>query len=333
MSEILIRRQGAVGRITLNRPETLNAVTLGMVRAIAAAAAAWAADPAVAMVLIEGAGPRAFSAGGDIQELYATGRAGDFAWGRRFWAEEYRLNAAIARYPKPWVAFMHGFVMGGGVGVSAHGSHRIVGESTRVAMPECAIGLVPDVGGSLLLARAPGRLGEYLGLTGARMGPADAILAGFADSFVPESRWEELKAALAADPRPDAVLPGFAAEPPAGTLAALRAGIDGAFAGETLDALRAAADASAAAALRAGCPLSLACALRLIREARARDRIEDALAAEYRFTARCMEEGEFLEGVRAAVIDKDRTPRWQIAPIPEKVAAMLAPLGADELRF
>lgn len=328
---VRIRREGPVGRITLARPETLNALDHAMALAIDRALAAWEADPDVALVLIEGEGVRAFCAGGDVQRLHETGRAGDLAWGRRFWADEYRLNARIARFPKPYVALMHGFVMGGGVGLSAHGSHRVVTDSTQVAMPECGIGLVPDVGGSFLLARAPGRLGEFLGLTGFRMGPADAILAGFADAYLPADRFAGLAAALVADPRPDAVLARLALPPPAGRLAARRAEIDAAFGRASVAEIRAAADPEAARAMDRASPLSLACALEIIRAARGMDRIEDALALEYRFTARCMAEGEFLEGIRAQVIDKDRAPRWREAPGPEKVAAMLAPLGAGEL--
>ena len=153
--DILIRRQGRAGRITLNRPKALNALTYGMCLEIDRALRAWADDPEVACVVIDAVGERAFCAGGDIQVMYETGTAGDYAYGRRFWADEYRMNAQIAEYPKPYIALMQGFTMGGGVGVACHGSHRIVGRSSRIAMPECAIGLVPDVGGSALLARAP----------------------------------------------------------------------------------------------------------------------------------------------------------------------------------
>ncbi|RMD91318.1 MAG: enoyl-CoA hydratase/isomerase family protein, partial [Alphaproteobacteria bacterium] len=164
--EILIRKEGRAGRITLNRPEALNALTWPMVTAIEQALDAWADDDELALIVIDGAGERAFCAGGDIAELYRTGRAGDYDYGRRFWRDEYRMNAKLFHFPKPVVTFLHGFVMGGGVGVGCHGSHRIVCEGSVVAMPECGIGLVPDVGGSLILARAPGRLGEYLGTTG-----------------------------------------------------------------------------------------------------------------------------------------------------------------------
>ena len=154
-----------------------------MVLKIEAALDGWREDDRVACVLIDAEGHKAFSAGGDLQHMHETASKGDFEAGRTFWRDEYRLNAKIASYPKPYVALCQGFVMGGGVGVSLHGSHRVVGESSKIAMPECAVGLVPDVGGSLLLARAPGHLGEYLGVTGTRMNASDAILAGFRGLF------------------------------------------------------------------------------------------------------------------------------------------------------
>ncbi|RMF34050.1 MAG: enoyl-CoA hydratase/isomerase family protein [Alphaproteobacteria bacterium] len=331
MSGIRIRTEGRVGRVTLARPEALNALTHEMALALEDALRGWADDPAVTMVLIDAEGERAFCAGGDIQRLYDTGRAGDFAYGRRFWTDEYRLNLLIAEYPKPYVALMQGFTMGGGVGISCHGSHRVVCESSRIAMPECGIGLIPDVGGSYLLARAPGHLGEFLGLTGTRMGPGDAIHAGFADMFVPAERWPALTAALVAEPDPAAVLPRFAEPAPDSPLAARQAEIDAVWCG-ALDEIREGADPEAAKALARGCPLSLACALETIRAARAGG-VREALIREYRFTARCMEHGEFLEGIRAAVIDKDRNPHWQVEATPERVAMMLAPLGEEELKL
>ena len=338
MSEVLVRREGRAGRITLARPQALNALSYAMVGRIEAALDAWRDDPEVALVLIDAEGARAFCAGGDIAEIYEAGRRGDFAFGRRFWAEEYRMNAKIARYPKPYVALMQGYVMGGGVGVSGHGSHRVAGETTRVAMPECAIGLVPDVGGTLLLAAAPGRLGEYLGLTGFRMDAGDALFAGFADHFVPEADWPALAARLIETGDP-AEIAAFERPAPPAALADRRAEIDDAFAApdlKTLMARLAAGDwgAETRATLAKGSPISMACTLALVRAARAEPGIEAALAREYRFTWRAQTEGDLLEGIRAAVIDKDRTPRWRdgIGEIgPERVAAMLAPLGAEEL--
>lgn len=185
MADIDIRVEGKIGRITLNRPKALNAMTYEMGLAIEAALDDWANAPDVALILIDAVGDKAFCAGGDIQEMYDTASNGDFEYGRNFWADEYRMNAKLANFPKPYIALMQGFTMGGGVGISCHGSHRVVCENSQIAMPECNIGLVPDVGGTLLLARAPGRLGEYLGTTAARMGAGDAIYAGFADYYIP----------------------------------------------------------------------------------------------------------------------------------------------------
>jgi enoyl-CoA hydratase/carnithine racemase len=292
----------------------------------------------VRLVLIDGEGPRAFCSGGDIADVYRSGRRGDFEDGRRFWADEYRMNARIARLGTPYVALMHGFVMGGGVGVSVHGTHRIVGESTQISMPECMIGLIPDVGATDILGQAPGRLGEYLGLTGHRMGPGDAIVAGFADHFVPEARWPALADALTEGGDPG-VIADFEEPPPASALALLREQIDDAFEAADLAALAARLETSdwghgILRTLRRQCPLSLACTLDLVRAARRDPGVEKALGREYRFTSRAASDGELLEGVRAAVIDKDRTPVWRDdmdSLRPEEVAAMLAPLGPGEL--
>ncbi len=230
MSEILTRVEGRTGRITLNRPSAMNALTWEMCREIEAALDAWAGDDAVAMLVIDGAGERAFCAGGDLSEMYRSGISGDFGYGRRFWADEYRMNRSLFRFPKPVASFLHGFTMGGGVGVGCHGSHRVVGESSRIAMPECTIGLVPDVGGSLILARARGRLGEYLATTGTRMGPADAIHAGFGDFFIPEATWSELIAALERTADCD-LIEEAAEDPPPGELALRQGAIDAEFGG------------------------------------------------------------------------------------------------------
>jgi len=341
--DILIRVEGRAGRITLNRPKALNALTWDMCTRIEAALDDWAEDDGVAMLVIDGAGDKAFCAGGDIAEMYATGTAGDFDYGRRFWADEYRMNAKLFNFPKPVATFLQGFTMGGGVGVGCHASHRIVCDTSRIAMPECGIGLVPDVGGSLILARAPGRLGEYLGVTAARMGPGDAIHAGFADYLVQLEDWEPLKAELSETGDWTAV-DRAAAPAPDAPLAARQAEIDALFAGDALrdilNALRHAGTEFTGETLEAmgrNSPLSMACAVDLIRRVRGRDTIEAALELEYRFTSRSMEKGDFLEGIRAAIIDKDRQPRWQHetmeGPSNREVSAMLLPLGGDGLKL
>ena len=339
--DVLIRMEGHAGRITLNRPKALNALTWNMALAIEAALDEWKRDDGVALVVIDAVGDKAFCAGGDIQKLYAEGRAGNFAYSRRFWADEYRLNATIARYPKPYVALMDSIVMGGGVGVSVHGSHRIVTERSTVAMPECSIGLVPDVGASLVLADAPGRLGEYLALTGFRMNAADAIVAGFADACIASADLPELVADLAGT-GDVTIIRRFFTDPPAGKLENRLDAIAGLFAGATLadivDALAADDSDFAGESLRAlhrASPLSAAAILDIVRTVRTEPTIEAALREEYRFTYRSQSDGEFLEGIRAAVIDKDRAPKWSPgwdAPLDETaVAGMRAPLGANEL--
>ncbi|MEQ8258648.1 MAG: enoyl-CoA hydratase/isomerase family protein [Roseovarius confluentis] len=343
MTDISIRKTGRAGRITLTRPKALNAMSYDMCLAIEAALDDWATDDDVALVIIDAEGDKAFCAGGDIQQLYDTGRAGDFAYGQTFWRDEYRLNAKVAEYPKPYVAFMQGFTMGGGVGISCHGSHRIVCDSSQIAMPECGIGLVPDVGGSLILANAPGRLGEYLGLTTSRMGPADAIYAGFADTFIPQDAWPALIERLEETGDP-AQIDTASETPPQGAMRELQADIDAHFAGEDLqsivNALKASESAFAADALKAmgrNSPLSMACAVEILHRLRgpAAD-IRRALELEYRFTFRAMEQGDFLEGIRAAVIDKDRSPNWQhdLEKPPTMAATqMLLPLGEHKMTF
>lgn len=337
MADILIRKEGRAGRLTLNRPQALNALTHAICLETERALLDWRDDPEVAVVILDAAGDRAFCAGGDIAQVTAAGRQGDYAMGRDFWRDEYRMNLLFSRYPKPVVSFLNGFVMGGGVGYGCHVGHRIVGESTQMAMPECGIGLIPDVGGTWLLARAPGALGVYLALTAARMGPGDAIHAGFADAFVPQTDWDAVKDRLIETGDP-ATLPRHAA--PESPLAAAQAVIDRLFAGADIPAIIAAlrADESplAAGALKAilrNAPLSMASTLAMLRPPPAS--LAEALAQEFRWTWRSMEHGDFIEGVRAQILDKDRNPRWQHptpeAVTPAEVARMLAPLGAQEL--
>lgn len=342
--DIHIRTDRNAGRITLTRPKTLNALSYGMMRAMDDALIAWANDPGVRIVIIDAEGPRAFCAGGDIAEVYAAGRAGNFAFAQRFWAEEYRMNARIGAYPKPIVSLIHGFCMGGGVGVACHASHRIVGDSAQVAMPECAIGMVPDVGGSALLARAPGRMGAWLGTTGTRMAPADAIYAGFADHFVPEAEWPALIDALCASGVTDPIFSAARPCPQPATLPALQPLVDRHFASRdfalvvaSLQSDPGAFSQSSIAALAKVSPLGAATTLELLHRLGPNPTLRQALGQEYRVTYRAQQSTDLLEGIRAMVIDKDRHPRWRHADASAvtiaEVEALLAPLGADALTF
>jgi enoyl-CoA hydratase/carnithine racemase len=339
MTDMITRKEGRAGRITFNRPAALNALSHAMATTIEAALEDWRDDDAVDLILIDAVGERAFCAGGDIAAVYHAGRAGDFDTGTAFWADEYRLNAKIAEYPKPIVAFMHGFVMGGGVGVGGHASLRIVGESSQIAMPECGIGLIPDVGGTLILARAPGRVGEYLGVTGTRIGAGDAIFAGFADVFLPEAEWEAAKATMVKTGR--AEITATPALPSA--LEAAQTEIDQYFQGDIFDihaALKPVQTPMMQAAFEAierNSPLSMAATLRLIAMTRSSNEIRAALENEFRFTARAAQYSDFLEGVRAQIIDKDRVPKWRhsLNTLPsDEVEALIAPLpDGQSIRF
>ncbi|MEM8878828.1 MAG: enoyl-CoA hydratase/isomerase family protein, partial [Pseudomonadota bacterium] len=295
----------------------------------------------VDLILIDGTGEKAFCAGGDVQDLYWEAKKGNFEAGRKFWRDEYPLNARIARYPKPYVALMDGIDMGGGVGVSVHGSHRIVTERTMVALPECAIGLIPDVGSSFVLARAPGHLGEFVGLTGYRLNAADAIFCGVADSFVSVAKVDALVEALCNSGDPDKI-GAFATAPDTAPLAPLQAEIDAVFGLPDLLAIAAALAGvetewahKAMAGLRRGSPLSLGSALHTIRAARQVETLEDALALEFRFTYRSHSDADFTEGTRALIIDKDKSPVWSVPNIEalkqSQIDALVAPLGEHEL--
>jgi enoyl-CoA hydratase len=336
MSELSIRTVGRAGRITLTRPKALNSLSYQMCLDIEAALDAWRDDEAVDLVVIDAEGDKAFCAGGDIQAMYERGLEGDYEFGRTFWRDEYRMNAKIAEYPKPIVAFMQGFVMGGGVGVGGHARIRVVCETSQVAMPETGIGLVPDVGGTYLLARAPGKLGEYLGATSLRMGPGDAIHAGFADHYIEREFWLDLISQL--EETGDAGLVATAAQAaPASPLAQVQSEIDTLFAG-TATEIAAKCDAgesetaqAAAKALRRASPLSVHCTLANITRARNAESVRQVLVYEFEYTYRAMEHGDFLEGIRAQIIDRDRNPSWRHASLEEvpdeDIERMRAPLG------
>ena len=340
--EVLIRREGRAGRITMNRPAALNALTYSMVGRIWEALTAWQDDPAVGLVVLDGAGERALCAGGDVRALYDS-RAQGSGLARAFWREEYRLNALIGRYPKPFVAIQDGIVMGGGIGLSAHARDRIVTERSKLAMPETGIGLIPDVGGTWLLADAPGQTGIYLGLTGEPMGPADAIYARFTDAFIPSTKLSQLVARLldAKGGTAGAAIGALSEDPGPPPLAARRADIDRVFGKATVEAALEALSGDpgewaqkTAAALAQKSPKSLKLTLAAIRQARTLGSLEAALNVEFRLTVRLFEDGEFPEGVRALIVDKDRKPKWSPARLsdagPDLIAAYLAPLPDDE---
>ena len=315
MSEdIFIRKSGCVGHITLNRPEVLNSLTYSMILSIEKALIEWETDVSIALVIIDAKGDRAFCAGGDIQILYENGFNKNFAYGQKFWADEYRLNEKIANYKKPFVAFMQGFTMGGGVGVSCHGSHRVVGETSKIAMPECSIGLVPDVGGSFLLAKLPGNIGTFLGVTGKRMKASDAIYCGFADYFIPETKWEDLKEKLFDTGNIDWIKK-FQGSTEASEIENSFSQISEAMVDVSTKNIESRLQhpffEKDLSALRFNSPISVAYTISMLKMEKVRTNISDALDAEYSFTARSQEFGDFQEGIRAAVIDKDRTPLWK----------------------
>ncbi|MSP82112.1 MAG: enoyl-CoA hydratase/isomerase family protein [Alphaproteobacteria bacterium] len=341
LDEVQFAVRGRVGWITLNRPAALNALTHGMAKAMTARLADWMRDPAIVAVVVEGAGGRAFCAGGDIRVLYDAMRRG----GRLthdYYRDEYRLNRRIAVYPKPYIALVDGVVMGGGVGVSVHGRYRVVGDRALFAMPETGIGLFPDVGATYVLPRMPGEIGTYLGLTGTRLGAADCLYAGFATHAVPSTDWPALTAALT-DGDIGPVLDAHARDPGPPPLAAYRAAIDRCFAGESiaaiLDALATEGGTWAEAtrsALLAKAPTSLKVTLRQLRLGRRLD-LDAGIRTEFRLSQRFVAGWDFPEGVRAVIIDRDNRPRWR----PESLAAVsdamvdgyFAPLDGGDLTF
>ena len=347
--DLIARREGAAGILRLNRPKAINAVTLEMFRGIDKALDQFEADPAVGLILLEGAGDRGLCAGGDIRSLYDASRAnGDL--GKILWREEYILNARIAKFAKPYVAFMDGIVMGGGVGLSAHGRHRVVTERTKLAMPEVGLGFFPDVGSTWLLSRSPGEIGTYFGLTGQTMNGPDAIYARFADAVVPSDRLSTLRETLVNLPagvssaEVKAAIDGFATGETAGPVAAIQPQIDRWFAHDRMDEVfadlqRDGSDLplSTLKTLNEKSPRGMVVTLKLLRLARGSSSLEECLVREYRAALEVFRSDDFREGVRAAVIDKDRNPRWSPPRVEEVTPGMQAPyfadIGADELVF
>jgi enoyl-CoA hydratase len=324
---IILGREGAAGTLLMNRPRALNALDLGMIHGLDGALRALRDDPAVRLVILEGAGGRAFCAGGDVRRMRELVLAGDAAGVEAFFAAEYAVNGAIANFGKPWISLIDGVCMGGGIGVSVHGSHRIVTEHALLAMPETAIALFPDVGTSFVLPRLPGALGNWLALTGARLKGAEAVEAGLATHVVPRARLAELRAALLGG---DARVVAAFAEPVApGAIAAQRPAIDRCFAGDSIAAIRAAlrSEGSEWAAVQLAVldrvsPTSLAVTLELLKRGATRT-LHQCLAMELALTRTVTRHPDFAEGVRAVLVDKDNTPRWAPESAPEEL------FGAD----
>ncbi|MEJ0076552.1 MAG: enoyl-CoA hydratase/isomerase family protein [Alphaproteobacteria bacterium] len=343
-SDILFDRRGAAGIVTLNRPKALNAVTHDMVRALARQLRLWEGDAAVTRVVIRAEGERAFSAGGDIRALYEQGRAGCQQEMLTFWRDEYPLDTSIKRYPKPYVALIDGIVMGGGVGVSVNGSHRVAGDRFAFAMPEVGIGFFPDVGATWFLPRLPGELGTWCALTGDRLKTVDAVAAGVATHHVRSDRFAELTDALCGNVSVDATLAAFAEPAGGGSMTEQLPAIDRLFAGDRIEDILRRLDAeegagrawatATAATIRAKSPLSLKIALAQVR--RGKDwSFEECMAHEFRIVSRIVYGHDFYEGVRAVIVDKDNAPHWNPRSLGDitdgDVEKHFASLGADEL--
>ncbi|AOG04588.1 enoyl-CoA hydratase/isomerase family protein [Bosea sp. RAC05] len=342
--EILCEVRGAAGMVVLDRPKALNALTLPMVRELARALDAWEKDPAVERVVVTSTSEKAFCAGGDIRTLHDLGKAGRHDEMLAFWGEEYILNARIKSYPKPYVALIDGIVMGGGVGISLHGSHRIAGDRYLFAMPEVGIGFFPDVGATHALPRLAGAAGIYLALTGDRVGAADALAFGLVTHAVPSARMAEVTDALTRRGALDDILATVSHDPGPPKLAAERETIADCFGAPTLPAILARLDAAAAAGsafaaklrqtLAVKSPTSVAIAFEQMRRGAGLD-FAEAMRTEFRIVSRIAHGHDFYEGVRAVVIDKDHAPHWQPASLddvdPGAIAAYFAPLGAAEL--
>ena len=318
--DILVSVRNGVGILTLNRPKAINSLNDVMVAGMQAALTDWERDDDIKAVLLTGAGERGLCAGGDVVALYHSALAGGAA-ARSFWWDEYLLNAHIGRYPKPYVALMDGIVMGGGVGVAAHGNIRVVTEKTKMGMPEVGIGFIPDVGGTYLLARTPGLLGLHAALTGAPFTGADAIALGFADHFIPHDRLADFAEAVVAEGH-EAALATYAQEPPPSELLAQRDWIDACYAGDTvadiLDDLRGHDDPAARAAadlIATRSPIALSVTLTSVRRAAHLHSLEDVLQQEFRVSMASVKSHDFVEGIRAQLVDKDRNPQWAPASL------------------
>ncbi|MFL6799045.1 MAG: enoyl-CoA hydratase/isomerase family protein [Xanthobacteraceae bacterium] len=344
-SEIVFDRRGAAGVIVLNRPEALNAVSHAMVGALARQLIEWESDPAVSRVIITAAAGRAFSAGGDLRALYDLGRARRYPEMLSFFRDEYTLNLRIKHYRKPYVALIDGIVMGGGVGISVHGSHRVAGDRFAFAMPEVGIGFFPDVGATWFLPRLPGELGTYCALTGERLDADMGVAAGVATHRIASARFGDLIDALCTATPVDAVLAAFATAVPVEPLQMRRAVVDGLFCGEEVEDILMRLDAAAgttapsgtlaakaAAAIRTKSPTSLKLALAQMRCGAILE-FTQCMRTEYRIVSSVVRGHDFYEGVRAVIVDKDQAPQWRPATLAEvsgaDIARHLAPVCDD----
>jgi enoyl-CoA hydratase len=340
MAEVDFERRGAVGIIVLNRPKVLNALTHAMIKAIRTRLAAWAVDDGVAAVVVRGEGPRAFCAGGDIRMFYESAGNRDFRV-QEFWHDEYTLMIEIERYPKPYIALLHGIAMGGGLGISLHGGYRVADDGLTLAMPETGIGFFPDVGASWFLSHCPGETGTYLAMSGARIGRDDALALGLVNRALPQEKWPELIDALAAGEEiSDLLHPARPAEL-SPLLAVRRAEIDAAFSAPTAEEVLRRWDAdgsdwaaAAAKTIRSRSPTSVKIALRAVREGRGLS-FGDCMRMEFRVACHLTAKPDFREGIRATIIDKDGKPNWRPAELAavadEEVAACFSPLPEGEL--
>lgn len=337
--EVLTRVDDGVGFVTLNRPKAINSLTQGMVTALSAILSEWERDDAVRALVLAGAGERGLCAGGDVVAIYHSARA-DGAAARRFWHDEYLLNAQIGRFPKPYVSLMNGIVMGGGVGVGAHANTRVVTDTTKMAMPEVGIGFIPDVGGTYLLSRAPGSLGLHAALTGAPFSGADAIALGFADHYVRHDDLEEFSRAIVVDGLDQALVDHAAASSPPSELVAQRDWIDDCYANDTVADIVAALrghDAGppndAANLIASRSPIALSVTLESVRRAAKLGTLEDVLTQEYRVSCGSLRSHDLVEGIRAQLVDKDRNPTWSPRSLGEvsraDVEAYFAPAEPD----
>ena len=339
--ELLTRREGAAGFLSLNRPKAIHALTVDMDHAMTEALLAWRDDPEVKVVILDHAEGRGFCAGGDVNLVRQSALTDGGVAGRKFFYEEYQLNHLMFTYPKPIVAFVDGITMGGGVGISQPAQFRVATENTRFAMPETGIGLFPDVGGGWYLSRLQGRLGQFLALTGTRLDGAECLWAGLATHYLPADQLAEAKARIAAGHEPQGVLAALAVTAPEPRIAAHAALIAKHFASDRLEDIISSLDADDSewaakelATLRLKSPQACKVALRQLAEAAKLDSFVENMALEYRIAARTLMLPDFAEGVRAVLVDKDNAPKWN-PPAPEGVTddlldAIFAPLPTQE---